>query len=225
MVVVFISGKPLAMPWVKENADAIVVQWYGGEMQGRSMADILTGHVNPSGRLNVSFPRSTGNTPCYYNHFITDREEPFDQPGSHDDPKGHYIFDKPDPLWNFGYGLSYTQFKYQRCTIRDSVLSATDTLRVDVEVENIGQRDGKEVIQLYVRDKFSSVATPIQQLKGFKKEFIPAGKRVKITLKVPVSELGLYNERMKYIIEPGEFDIQIGSASDQILFHKTIIIK
>lgn len=225
MVVVFIAGKPLAMPWVKEHADAVVVQWYGGEMQGRAMADILTGRINPSGRLNISFPRSTGNTPSYYNHFITDREEPFDQPGSPDEPKGHYIFDKPDPLWNFGYGLSYTQFKYQRCVVRDSVLSATDTLRIEIEIENTGARDGKEVIQLYVRDKVSSVATPIQQLKAFKKEFVPAGKRAKVTLKVPVSELGLYNERMKYVIEPGEFDIQIGSASDNIMFHRTITVQ
>jgi beta-glucosidase len=225
MVVVFISGKPLAMPWVKDNADAIVVQWYGGELQGRAMADILTGRVNPSGKLNVSFPRSTGNTPCYYNHYITDREEPFDQPGTADEPKGHYIFDKPDPLWNFGYGLSYTQLRYNRCTLRDSVLKATDTLRVEVEVENTGPRDGKEVVQLYVRDQYSTVATPIQQLKAFRKEFIAAGKRTRVVLTVPVAELGLYNARMQYVVEPGEFDIQIGSASDNIAFHKTITIK
>ncbi len=222
MVVVFIAGKPLAIPWVKENADAVLVQWYGGEQQGRSLADILTGAVNPSGRLNVSFPRSTGNTPCYYNHFATDRNEPFDRPGSPQEPKGHYIFDRPDPLWSFGYGLSYSHFNYLNCIIKDTVLTTKGIIKVEVEVENTGVMDGKEVVQLYVSHKFSSVATPVQQLKAFKKEGIKAGKRAIVTLEVPVSELGVYNDRMEYVVEPGELDIQIGSACDHIFFHKTI---
>lgn len=225
MIVVFIAGKPLAMPWVKENADAVLVQWYAGEQQGRSMADILVGNVNPSGKLNVSFPRSTGNTPCFYNHFVTDREEPFDQPGSPEEPKGHYIFDAPSPLWDFGYGLSYTDFNYVNCTLNDSVFTDKGKLLVTVEVENTGTRDGKEVVQLYVRDKVSSVATPIQQLKAFKKELIKAGKRIKITLEVPISELALFNTRMEEVVEPGEFEIQVGSASDCIHFRKTIMVK
>jgi beta-glucosidase len=225
MIVVLIAGKPLAMPWVKENADAILVQWYGGEMQGRSLADIITGKVNPSGRLNVSFPRSTGNTPCYYNHFITDRYTPFDQPGSPDEPRGHYIFDRPDPLWAFGYGLSYTSFKYTGCDLTDSLLSDQDTIRIKVDVENTGTRDGKEVVQLYVRDEVSSVATPVKQLKAFKKVLIRAGQRMSVVLEVPVSEFGLYNEKMNYTVEPGTFDIQIGSASDNIHFHKKVTVE
>ena len=225
MIVVFIAGKPLAMPWVKENANAVLVQWYGGEKQGRTLADILTGAVNPSGRLNVSFPRSTGTTPCYYNHFITDRNEPFDSPGTPDEPKGHYIFDSPNALWNFGDGLSYTSFAYLNCALTDSVLTPKDTVKVEIEVANTGKYDGKEVVQLYVRDKVSSVATPVQQLKAFKKESFKVGEHKKIILSVPVSELGLYNEKMEYVVEPGEFDIQIGSASDHIYFHKTIIVK
>ncbi|NHA07179.1 glycosyl hydrolase [Mucilaginibacter sp. HC2] len=226
MIVVFISGKPLAMPWVKDNADAVLVQWYGGEQQGRTLADILTGAINPSGRLNISFPRSTGNTPCFYNHYVTDREEPFDGPGTPEKPNMHYVFDKPEAVWSFGYGLSYTNFKYVSCSLADSVFSAAGgTIKVEVEVENTGTRDGKEVVQLYVHDKFSSVATPVKQLKAFKKQLIKAGKREKITLTVPVSELGLYNERMQYVVEPGEFEIQIGSASDNIHFNKTITVK
>ncbi|TFF35473.1 glycosyl hydrolase [Mucilaginibacter psychrotolerans] len=224
MIVVFISGKPLAMPWVKDNADAVLVQWYAGEKQGRTLADILTGAVNPSGRLNVSFPRSTGNSPSFYNHYLTDRNEPFDQPGSPEEPKGHYIFDRPDPLWSFGFGLSYTTFKYNSCIVQDSLMAPTDTIKVTLEVENAGLRDDREVVQLYVVDKVSSVATPIKQLKAFKKVFIKAGQREKVILKVPVTELGLYNEKMKYVVEPGEFDLQIGSASDQIYYHKTITV-
>jgi beta-glucosidase len=225
MIVVFISGKPLAMPWVKKNADAVLVQWYGGEMQGKTIADILTGGVNPSGKLNVSFPRSTGNSPSYYNHYATDRNEPFDRPGTPEEPAGHYIFDRPDPLWDFGFGLSYSTFKYISCNVADSVLSAKDTISVDVNIANTGSREGKEVIQLYIKDKVSSVATPVQQLKAFKKVLIKANNQTTVTLKVPVSELGLYNERMQYVVEPGEFEIQIGNSADNIFVQKTVVIE
>lgn len=225
MIVVFISGKPLAMPWVKENADALLVQWYAGEQQGRSLADILLGKVNPSGRLNVSFPRSTGNTPCFYNHFITDRNEPFDQPGSPDEPKGHYIFDAPDPLWSFGSGQSYTSYEYVDCSLSDSIITDQDKITVKVDVKNSGKMDGKEVVQLYVRDRFSSVATPIRQLKGFRKDLIKVGATKTFVLELPVAELALYNARMQEVVEPGEFEIQIGSASDKIHFTKVITVK
>jgi beta-glucosidase len=225
LVVVFIAGKPLAMSWVKENADAVLVQWYAGEQQGNTLADILTGKVNPSGRLNVSFPRSTGNTPCYYNYYPTDREQQFDSGGSLEEPRGHYIFEKPYALWNFGYGLSYTDFKYTNCTLNDSIFTDKDKISVTVEIENTGNRDGKEVVQLYVKDKISSVATPVQQLKAFKKEPVKAGERIKVNLEVPVSELALYNVRMQKVVEPGEFEIQIGRSSDNIIFKKTITVK
>lgn len=223
IVVVFIAGKPLALPWVKEHADALLVQWYGGEQQGSALADILVGKVNPSGKLNVSFPRSTGNTPCFYNHFVTDREEPFDQPGSPEEPKGHYIFDMPEPLWNFGQGKSYTSFEYKECQLSDSLFSSqNDTLTVTVEVANTGRRDGKEVVQLYIHDKVSSVSTPIQQLKAFQKVMIKAGETKCVRLQLPIKELALYNARMQEVVEPGEFEIQIGSASNEIRLVKTI---
>ncbi|WP_316825952.1 glycoside hydrolase family 3 N-terminal domain-containing protein [Pedobacter miscanthi] len=224
-IVVFIAGKPLAMPWVKDNANAVICQWYGGEMQGRTLADIITGAVNPSGKLNVSFPRSTGNSPSYYNHFVTDRNEPFDSPGSQEDPKGHYIFDRPDPLWSFGHGLSYSSFKYMGCRLADSVLTSKDIIKIDVDIENTSGIDGQEVVQLYVHDKVSSVATPIKQLKAFKKEWIKKGKQKTVHLEIPVCELGLYNVRMQYVVEPGEFELQIGSAADNIHFKKTVTVR
>lgn len=224
-IVVFIAGKPLAMPWVQDNANAVLVQWYGGEKQGRTLADIITGTVNPSGRLNVSFPRSTGNTPSYYNHYATDRNEPFDRPGSSEQPRGHYIFDRPDPLWDFGYGLSYTSFKYAACNVADSVLSAKDTIKVDVDVRNTGNMNGKEVVQLYVHDVVSSVATPVQQLKAFRKILIKKGQTARVHLEVPVAEIGIYDEKMKYVVEPGEFQLEIGSSADQIYFSKTVVVR
>ena len=225
MIVVLIAGKPLAMPWVKENADAVLVQWYAGEQQGCTLADILLGKVNPSGKLNVSFPRSTGNTPCFYNHFVTDREEPFDQPGTPEEPKGHYIFDKPEPLWNFGHGKSYTTFDYVDCALSDTLLAASDTLKVSVMIKNTGRCDGKEVVQLYVRDKVSTVATPIQQLKAFQKELVPVGYTREVKLVLPIADLALYNADMEEVIEPGEFELQIGSASDDIRIRRTIIVR
>ena len=160
MIVVFIAGKPLAMPWVKENADAVLVQWYAGEQQGNALADILIGKVNPSGKLNISFPRSTGNTPCFYNHFITDREEPFDQPGTPEEPKGHYIFDAPDPLWSFGSGQSYTTFEYSALKISKPVIGPQENMTLSCIVKNTGKRAGDEVVQLYIRSGFCMETIP-----------------------------------------------------------------
>lgn len=225
MIVVFIAGKPLVMTWAKENADAVLAQWYAGEQQGRSMADILVGNVNPSGRVNVSFPRSTGNTPCFYNYYPTDRVQRFDRPGTYEEPAGHYIFEHPYALWEFGYGLGYSDFKYSDCTLNDSIFSDQGTIKVTVEVENTGKQDGKELVQLYVRDKISTVSTPIKQLKAFKKVLVKAGEKETVTLEVPMSELALYDVRMKHVVEPGEFEVQIGSSSDRIHFNKTIVVK
>lgn len=225
LIVVLIAGKPMVMSWANEHADAVLVQWYAGEQQGNTLADILVGRVNPSGRLNVSFPRSTGNTPCYYNYYPTDREHHSDIGGSPEEPKLHYVFERPYALWNFGYGLSYSTFKFSDCRLNGTSFTKNDKIIATVEVENTGAMDGKEVVQLYVKDKISSVATPVQQLKAFKKEFIRAGERVKVTLEVPVSELALINTRMQKVVEPGEFEIQIGHSSDNIIFNETVVVK
>jgi len=222
LVVVLITGKPLVMTWAQQHADAVLVQFYGGEQQGNALADVLTGKVNPSGRLNVSFPRSTGNTPCFYNYYPTDREQIFDKGGSLEEPGGHYVFEKPYALWSFGYGLSYTSFDYKTCSVKDTLLAESDTIHVKVTVANSGKRKGKEVVQLYVRDKFSSVNTPIQQLKAFRKVELEAGEECEVSLDVPVSELAFFNERMKRVVEPGDFEIQVGSASDRIKFRKSV---
>ena len=222
VIVVLISGKPLAVPWVKAHADAFVVQWYGGEQQGQALAEILTGVVNPSGRLNVSFPRSTGNTPCFYNHYPTDRNEPFDQPGSPAQPGGHYVFDTPEPLWAFGEGLSYTDFKYEACRLESTGFHSNDVIRVVVKVANTGPRAGQEVVQLYVRRLVSSVATPVQELKAFKKIALAPGEAKDVELLVPVEQLRWYIPGQGYVIEPGNLELQIGHSSREIAFIRTV---
>jgi beta-glucosidase len=220
LIVVLVSGKPLAIPWVKENADAIVVQWYGGEQQGNALAEMLFGRISPSGRLNVSFPQSVGNLPCFYNHLPSDTGF-YHQPGSPDKPGRDYVFNKPGPLWSFGYGLSYTTFDYL-----DAAVSKTrDTIFIDVKVQNTGARDGKEVVQLYVHALTSSVVTPVKQLKAFRKVLIKAGATSMVRLAVPISELAVYNAEMKRVVEKGEYELQVGAGAEGVRITRRISLE
>lgn len=217
MIVTLITGKPLVMTEVKELADALILQFYGGEQQGNALADILLGEVNPSGRLNVSFPRSTGNTPCYYNYYPGDRETESDKGGSPNDPQLSYIFEKPYSLWPFGYGKSYSNFTYDSATVNSCIFSPSDTIIVKAKITNTGDRTGKEVVQLYVRDLVSSVNTPVKQLKGFQKIELTPNQTKEIIFTLPVDELALYNERLERVVEPGDFELYIGPNSDEIV--------
>lgn len=225
MIVTLITGKPLVMTEVKELADAILLQFYGGEQQGNALADILLGNVNPSGRLNISFPRSTGNTPCYYNYYPGNRETEYDKGGSPDDPQLSYIFEKPYSLWPFGYGKSYTNFSYDSANVNSDSFSTSDTITIKTKITNTGSRSGKEVAQLYVRDLVSSVNTPVKQLKGFEKVELAPNESKEITFTLPIDELAIYNERMQRVVEPGEFELYIGPDSDHIVHTLRITVK
>lgn len=220
MVVVVISGKPMVMSWVKDNADAFLVQWYGGEQQGNALAEILTGDVNPSGRLNVSFPRSTGNLPCYYNYYVTDREYGNDKGGSLEQPAMHYVFEKPYALWPFGSGLSYTDFEYSEGDVRVE----GDEIVAKVKVTNTGKKAGKEVVQLYISDPVSTVLTPVKQLKGFEKIAVEPGESKIVTMRVPIEELMFVNAENQRVLEQGEFIISIGHSSDDIRHTSSIYL-
>jgi len=221
VIVVLVSGKPLAISWIKDNIPGILVQWYGGEEAGTAIAEMLFGKVNPSGRLNVSFPQSTGHLPVYYNYYPTDKGY-YKRPGSPEKPGNDYVFASPDALWPFGYGLSYTSFKYENLEVKKEKLKADETAEIRVTVTNTGAMDGKEVVQLYVRDKVSSVVTPIKELKRFEKIFLKAGESKTVTFKLPMEELALYNAEMKKVVEPGEFELQIGTSAENIVLKKTI---
>lgn len=217
VVVVMVAGKPFAVKWIKDNVPAVLAQWYAGEQAGNSIADILFGRVNPSGRISFSFPQSTGHLPAYYNHLSTDRGF-YHQPGTPEQPGRDYVFSSPDALWAFGHGLSYTDFEYIDARADKAVYAAGDTVFVDVAVRNSGRRPGKEVVQLYVRDVVSSVMTPVKQLKAFDKIYIEPQKTVTVRLAVPVTELMLTDDFGKRFLEEGEFEFMVGSASDNIAF-------
>lgn len=221
VIVVLLSGKPFAMPWVKENISTILVQWYPGEQGGNALYDVLFGKVNPSGKLNYSFPKSTGNTPCFYSYLPTDRGF-YHQPGKSNQPGRDYVFDTPEPLWAFGHGLSYSSFEYVGMQTDKENYGINDTIQIDVDICNKSTITGKEVVQVYVRDIVSSVVTPIHELKAFEKVTVLGNETQRVRLQIPVQQLGLYNRNMQYVVEPGEFELQAGGASDKIVLRKRI---
>lgn len=180
----------------KGNIPGIVVQWYPGEQGGLALADMLLGKVNPSGKLNYSFPQSVGHLPCYYNYLPTDKGF-YRSPGSKNKPGKDYVFSSPKALWAFGHGLSYTDFEYLSATTSKEDYACEDVIEVTIAIRNTGDYDGLEVPQVYVRDMVSSVVMPVQELKGFEKVLIKKGETKQVIIKIPVSELALYNKEMK----------------------------
>lgn len=219
VVLVLVTGKPFALPWEKEHIPAIIVQWYAGEQEGNSIADILFGKVNPSGHLPVSFPQSSGHLPCYYNHLPTDKGF-YHKPGSYGQPGRDYVFSSPEALWAFGYGLSYTTFGYSGLRIEMD----TDSVKAFITVTNTGNRKGKAVPQLYVRDICSSIATPVRQLRAFHKLELNPGESAEVPLHFAIQDLAFTDESGHTRVEPGDFEVQVGDASDHILLKQTIHI-
>ncbi len=224
VIVVLLAGKPFAMPWVKEHIPAILTQWYPGEQGGEALVDVLLGEANPSGKLNYSFPQSVGHLPCFYNYLPTDKGF-YRSPGSPNKPGKDYVFATPKALWAFGHGLSYTEFEYLSAVTSKENYGQDEMINVTVKIRNIGNKDGLEVPQVYVRDVKSSVVTPVQELKAFKKILIKKGETTTVTLSIPVAELALYDKNMKRIVEPGAFELQIGRASDDIRIKKIVTVE
>ncbi|KAI8068554.1 glycosyl hydrolase family 3 C-terminal domain-containing protein, partial [Gongronella butleri] len=212
-VVVYISGKPVAEPWIKDNVNAIVQAFYPGEQGGNALADILYGDVNPSGKLSVSFPTYVGSLPAYYNFLNGGR--PVDAGASNPDGTlkfGHqYVLGTPVASWYFGHGLSYTKFEYSNLHVANA--SLTDTkVDVTVTVKNTGKRAGKEVVQVYINDFVSSVVTPNQALKGFTKLSLKAGESKQVTVPIFLEDLAIWSVKNKYEVEAGEFVAYVGGG-------------
>ncbi|GAB4575684.1 MAG: glycoside hydrolase family 3 N-terminal domain-containing protein [Anaerolineae bacterium] len=200
VVVVLINGKPLSIPWIAEHVPAIVEAWNPGLAGGTAVAGILFGDRAPEGRLAVSFARHVGQQPVYYNQM----------PGWHGD---HYADLTAEPLFPFGYGLSYTTFAYSDLAVLTPSLQAGEPLRVRVRVTNTGQRAGVEVVQLYVNDRVSSVTTPVKELKAFARVALAAGESQTVELQVPYADLALVNAALETVVEPGAFDVMVGPSS------------
>lgn len=226
-IVVFSSGKPITEPWISDAATALVQQFYPSEEGGNALADILYGEVNPSGKLSVGFPYDVGTTPIYYDYLNSARYVgPGKEYANGTLEFGHqYVLSTPVPLYEFGYGKSYSTFTYAPITLSKTTASAKDSITASVKITNTSKRDGTEVVQLYVKDVISSVVVPNIQLKGFKKVAIKAGETKTVEIGLKIEDLGLWDIRMKYVVEPGEFVVFAGSSSADLRTNATLTVK
>ena len=211
VVLVLSNGRPLAIEWADENISAIVETWFLGTEAGTATADILFGDVNPSGKLPVTFSRTAGMEPMYYNQKNTGR------PMTDQKYTSKYIDVDNSPLYPFGYGLSYTTFEYGDMDIDKSEITAQDSVAVSVSVSNTGERAGQEIVQLYIRDLYASITRPIKELRGFKKVELQPGETQTVTFTLNPDDFAFYNSEMKRVVEPGTFEIMVGGSSANVL--------
>lgn len=203
VVCVLLNGRPLSTNWIAENIPALVEGWFPGEAGGKAVADVLFGNYNPGGRLPITVPKSVGQLPIYYNQ----------KPSA----IHRYVSESENPLYTFGYGLSYTTFEYSNFAISSKEIKTNGELKVSIDVKNTGNFDGDEVVQLYINDVYSSVTTPRKTLKGFKRLFIKKGETQKVEFTLTSDELSLWNRDMKNVVEPGDFEVMVGGNSIDLL--------
>ena len=218
IVMVLFTGRPLVLNDENKQADAIVNAWFAGSEAGYAIADVLYGKVNPSGKLPMTFPRSVGQVPIYYNAKNTGRPLSDDKSDKCEFEKfrSNYIDECNTPLFPFGFGLSYTSFGYSDVQLNKTQLSGNDQLTASITLTNNGKYDGNEVVQLYIRDIVGSVTRPVKELKGFQKVFLKAGESKKVSFAITSEDLKFYNSELKYDWEAGEFDIMIGTNSHDV---------
>ena len=214
VVAVVFAGRPLAMKWEDENIPAILNVWFGGSEAGLAIADVLFGDVNPSGKLTATFPQNVGQVPISYNHKNTGR--PLADGAWFQKFRSNYIDVSNDPLYPFGYGLSYTTFSYGEIKLSQADPKGDQTITASVEVKNNGKFDGEEVVQLYIRDVVGSVTRPVKELKGFQKVALKAGETQTISFTITPEALKFYNSDLKYDWEAGEFQVMIGGNSRDV---------
>jgi len=210
LVVVLFNGRPMTLDWENAHADALLDAWFGGTEAGNAIADVLFGRYNPSGKITTSFPRSVGQVPIYYNHKNTGRPYSGEENAKF---KSDYLDVPNDPLYPFGFGLSYTQFSYSDITLSRPSMRPGDKLTASVTVTNTGGYDGEETVQLYIRDLVGSVTRPVKELKGFQKVFLKQGESRQVVFSIGTEDLKFYNSNLKYVYEPGDFKLFIGGNS------------
>jgi len=213
LVLVLMNGRPLSLLEENQQADAILETWFSGTEGGNAIADVLFGDYNPSGKLPITFPRSVGQIPTYYNHLTIGR--PF-TPGKPGNYTSQYFDDTTGPLFPFGYGLSYTTFSLSDMALSSTTLNKSGKLDASVTVKNTGKRDGETVVQLYIQDVAGSMIRPIKELKNFQKVMLKAGEEKSIHFTITEDDLKFYNTQLKYAAEPGDFNVQIGLDSQDV---------
>ncbi|WP_179318125.1 beta-glucosidase BglX [Winogradskyella helgolandensis] len=212
VVLVLFTGRPLELVEENENVPAILNVWFPGSEAGLAISDVLFGDVNPSGKLTATFPRSVGQIPIFYNHKNTGRPL-MNEEGRFEKFKSNYIDERNEPLYPFGYGLSYTTFDYSNLNLNTNSINMDGSVEVSVEVTNSGDYDGKEVVQLYIRDVVGSVTRPLKELKGFQKVEINKGDTKTVTFNISVDDLKFYNSDLDFVAEPGKFHVFVGTDS------------
>jgi beta-glucosidase len=210
VIIVLVNGKPISEPWLQKNIPAIIESWEPGNLGGQAVAEIVFGDVNPSGKLPLTVARSVGQLRMIYNH----------KPSAY---FHKYADEKKTPLYPFGYGLSYTNYKYSKPLLSNTSLNKEDKIIVTTEITNTGEVDGEEIAQLYIRDNVSSVTRPVKELKGYQRVFLKAGETKKIKFTVNSESLAFYDIDMNYVVEPGTFTIMTGSSSNDKDLKKTIL--
>jgi beta-glucosidase len=211
VTVVLVGGSSITMDsWIDE-VDAVLMAWYPGEAGGLAIADILLGTRNPSGRLPITFPRNEGQLPLIYNHHPTGRGD-------------DYLDGTGQPLFPFGYGLSYSRFAYSDLKLSHSSFTATDTVLISCKITNEGPVAGEEVVQLYVRNEVASVSRPVKELKDFQRVKLEAGASATVTFRLTAAQLSLLNEAMQEVTEPGTFRLMVGGSSKDIRLRTVIAL-
>lgn len=213
IVVLINAGRPLVFNWLADNMPTIVYTWWLGSEAGNAIADVIFGDYNPSGKLPMTFPRNEGQIPIYYNHFNTGRPSLSDNDIIY---KSTYIDMPNSPKFPFGYGLSYTSFQYNDLKLSKTKITKKETITVSMNLTNTGKFDGAEVVQLYIKDKFGSVVRPVKELKDFQKVFLKAGETKNLTFTIDNNKLSFYNDNLVFESEIGEFELMIGSSSEDI---------
>ncbi len=207
------AGRPLLMDEAEKNTDAILYTWWLGSEAGNAIADVLFGDYNPSAKTTITFPRSEGQIPIYYNHYSTGRPVVNENEHLY---KSAYIDLPTTPKYPFGYGLSYTQFDYSNLVLSKKKITTLETIEASVTITNSGNYDGEEIVQLYLHDRFGAVVRPVKELKDFQKIYLKKGESKTIKFTINKEKLSFYNDDLQWIAEPGEFDIMIGASSEDI---------
>ena len=215
VVLLNFSGRPTVMSWEAENVPAILNVWFGGSETGDAICDVLFGEKSPSGHLTMTMPKALGQIPIYYNHLNTGRPVP-EGAKEYRKYQSNYIDVRNDPLYPFGYGLSYTTFEYGKPRLSSSTMNANGTLTLTVNVKNTGKYDADEVVQLYIRDVAASISRPVKELKGFERISLKSGESRDVNFTIDVDMLKFYNSDLQYVAEPGDFEVMVGGNSRDV---------